>query len=309
MMSLVAMDIPHSAANVEEWRPISRYEHTMRVSNMGRVKSFHKCKGWLEPVSPKPDLRGYCHVRPRLPDGKRDCIRVHAAVYTAFVGPIPSGCTIDHIDRNRANNVVSNLRAASPSGQRANTKKHALRRDARRICVWRLSDPENVMTFDHSRQAAAKLGANQRALRAVANGKVRRTGEFGARWASDGQFLPDETFRMVIVRDCKIRVSNRGRYLDSKSRAFAVTPTVTPGNDYATVGSRSVSMHAAIAAAWPELIGGTPGPGKTLDHIDRDVNNNDPSNLRWATAKQQAANRRSSRDAMHTCTVDQETGN
>lgn len=308
-MSLVTMDIPHSVANVEEWRPIPGYEQTIQVSNMGRVKSFHKYKGWLDPVSPNADMRGYCHIRPRLPDNKRACIRVHHAVYTAFVGPIQSGCTIDHIDRNRSNNVVGNLRAALPSEQRANTKKHALRRDARSICVWRLSDPKDVMTFNHSRQAEAKLGANQRALRAVANGKARRTGEFGARWASDMVFLPGEKFRTIALRIGKIRVSNRGRYLDGKSRAFAVIPKVTPGNDYAKVGSCNVSMHRVVAAAWPELIGGTYGPGKTIDHIDRDVNNNDPSNLRWATAVQQAANRRSSRDFIHTSTVDEELDN
>lgn len=254
---------------------------------------------WCQPVAPKADARGYCHIRPRS-EASRACIRVHTAVWTAFNGAVPDGCTIDHIDRNRSNNNLCNLRPATAKEQRANTATHKRRRDARPICVWRLSEPEEIMMFEHSRQAEAELGANQRALRAVANGKARRTGEFGARWQDSATFLDGEQFRSVDVRGCCVIVSNMGRMLDGKSKAFAVTPRVTRGNDYATVGSRSVQMHIAVAKAWPELVQGSPGPGLTLDHIDRNVENNHPSNLRWATAVQQAANRRSSKQLVAT---------
>lgn len=281
---------PSAPVPEEHWRPVVGYENRLMVSNSGRIK-----RGLgSQPLEPTPDIRGYCHIRPCTTDGKRACIRVHAAVWTAFVGPIPVGCTIDHVDRDRSNNKLSNLRPATASEQRKNTAKHNLRRDARAICVWYLSDPSNVMTFDHSRKAAEELGANQRALRSVANGKVKRTGEFGARWAMKALYLEGEKFRRVELRGCCVSVSNHGRLLDGKSKDFAVTPRVTRGNDYATCGTRSVQMHLAVAKAWPELVQGQPGPGLTIDHIDRDVNNNHPSNLRWATAQQQAANRRSS---------------
>lgn len=219
---------------------------------------------------------------------------VHVAVWEAFHGPTPPGKTIDHIDRNRSNNRLDNLRAATTKEQRANTKVHRRRRDARPIRVWRLTDPTNVMIFDHSRLAAAALGANQRALRSVANGKVKRTGEFSAEWVDSGQFFEGEEFRRISVRGGDVEVSQFGRLLDGKSKSFAVVPKATPGNGYPTVGTGSYPMHQAVAKAWPELVQGSPGEGKTLDHIDRNVNNNNPLNLRWATAKEQAANRSTS---------------
>lgn len=279
----------------EIWKPVKTLETRLMVSNLGRLRHVrHGMPG--NPYSPKPDRRGYSHIRPRNDHDSKDCIRVHHAVWTAFVGPIPEGCTLDHIDRNRSNNSLCNLRVANSVQQRENTKKHKRRRDAREIEVWRLDDPTNVMLFEHSRQAAEKLGANQRALRSVANGKVKRTGNFSARWAQTSNFLEGEEFREVVLRDCKVNVSNKGRLLD-KSKAFAVTPTVTEGNDYPTCGSRSVQMHRAVAFAWPELVEGSPLPGWTVDHIDRNVNNNHPSNLRWLTPKQQAANRGNSRQS------------
>ena len=289
-----ARSISPSLMFSEAWRPIPGYEETLQISDVGRVK--HTQMGvWSEPSFPTPCSRGYCQIRPKLGLGKRGCIRVHHAVWLAFKGPIPNGCSIDHIDRNRSNNMLHNLRPATSKQQRANTKKHNLRRDARRIVVWRLSDPNTTMTFNHAREAAARLGANQRALRSVANGIVRRTGEFCARWADKPAFFEGEEFREVNLKGYNVAVSNFGRLLDGKSRAFAVTPIATPGNDYPTVGTASVQMHMAVAAAWPELVKGSPGPGLTIDHIDRNVNNNHPANLRYATAKEQAANRRSSR--------------
>lgn len=280
--------------SVEQWKPVPGYVDRLMVSDFGRVRYRRVYGDWSTPVQPSPDERGYCSIRPRGENGSRLCVMVHNAVWTAFNGSIPEGHTIDHGDRNRSNNRLNNLKPATGPEQRANTATHKRRRDARPISVWKLSDPTSVWTFDHSRAAAEELGADQRALRSVANGKCRRTGAFGARWATEAEFYDGEEFRCVLVAGCIVSVSNFGRLLDGKSRAFAVTPTATRGNGYPTCGSRSVLMHAAVAAAWPELIGGSPSPGKTLDHIDRNRNNNHPSNLRWATVKEQAANRSTS---------------
>ncbi len=65
-------------------------------------------------------------------------------------------------------------------------------------------------------------------------------------------------------------------------------------NGNPTAGSKSILMHRVVAEAWPELIGRQrSSQSDTLDHIDRDVENNNPSNLRWATPVEQAANRSS----------------
>lgn len=48
-------------------------------------------------------------------------LKVHQLVYDAWVGEVPDGMVIDHIDRNRSNNSVDNLRAVSISENAKNS--------------------------------------------------------------------------------------------------------------------------------------------------------------------------------------------
>ena len=50
--------------------------------------------------------------------------RVHRLVAEAFLGDIPSGYEPDHIDRNRHNNAVANLRIISRQDNNRNTSKN-----------------------------------------------------------------------------------------------------------------------------------------------------------------------------------------
>lgn len=83
------------------------------ISNHGRVKSKHPYKN-NQPYFPKADKSGYCYAFGRA---------VHRMVAFAFLGPPPSPLhdTVDHINRIRDCNHVSNLMWATPEMQRANT--------------------------------------------------------------------------------------------------------------------------------------------------------------------------------------------
>lgn len=69
-------------------------------------------------------------------NGKLYCI--HRVVYEAFVGEIPSGMQVDHIDRNKERNVPENLRVCTPSQNSLNTIRND--RSVERYGVSRLSD-------------------------------------------------------------------------------------------------------------------------------------------------------------------------
>lgn len=98
----------------EEWRDIPNYEGLYQVSNLGRVKSLarktnqtNKNRHVKEKIlRQQKDKYGYLGVTLRK-NNIRKHYKVHRLVMLAFVGK--SKLPVNHIDRNKCNNVVSNL--------------------------------------------------------------------------------------------------------------------------------------------------------------------------------------------------------
>ena len=78
-----------------------------RVSSLGR---YQDCNGVIK--EPIPAASKYASVGAF---GKS--YSFHGLVVRAFIGPVPEGCTVDHIDNNPSNNHLSNLQYLSRSEQ------------------------------------------------------------------------------------------------------------------------------------------------------------------------------------------------
>lgn len=96
----------------EVWRDVVGYEGRYMVSNLGRVKSLSKKHGFLvkkEKIISQFDSNGYCRIKLNK-DGKSRKYFVHRLVAEAFIGDKGDKQEIDHIDTDRRNNCVENLR-------------------------------------------------------------------------------------------------------------------------------------------------------------------------------------------------------
>ena len=107
---------------MEEWRPITDFPD-YEVSNQGNVRSKYSGE-WKTLTQYKDNHKGgnYCLVM-IYNNTRRKTIRVHRLVAQSFVPNPENKPEIDHIDRNRQNNNVENLRWATKSENMLNTKR------------------------------------------------------------------------------------------------------------------------------------------------------------------------------------------
>ncbi len=87
---------------VEQWRPIPGWEGLYQVSDHGRVRSLRTGKILKAGMN-----RRHRHVA--LCSGGGKSFRVHRLVMEAFVGPLPEGMEVRHLDDDPDNNRLSNL--------------------------------------------------------------------------------------------------------------------------------------------------------------------------------------------------------
>ena len=91
----------------------------------------------------------------------------HRIVWRLHYGDIPEGMSIDHIDRNRANNRIENLRLATPYSQQRNRKRKYLPYTSKdgnkfKACFWLKKDQHYCGLY--STQEEAHLAAVARRL-------------------------------------------------------------------------------------------------------------------------------------------------
>jgi hypothetical protein len=95
------------------WLPIPGYEGCYEVSDDGLVRSWVAHAEVPYVLKPRANPGGYLTVSLHL-SGVRRMGRVHTLVAAAFLGPMPDGLQIRHLDGDKANNRVGNLAYGTP---------------------------------------------------------------------------------------------------------------------------------------------------------------------------------------------------
>lgn len=107
----------------EEWKWIKEYEGLYQISNLGRLKSFHRNKSEGRIMSLANINGWYFTVILRDGNGEYSTKRIHQLVAEHFIGEIPKGYQVHHKDGNKQNNNVDNLEIINPKKHRAETAK------------------------------------------------------------------------------------------------------------------------------------------------------------------------------------------
>jgi hypothetical protein len=154
---------------MEIWKGVNGW----KVSDLGRVWGAR-----IGPFTPlSEDHGGYLKVT-----GNRKSAAVHRLVCIAFHGAPPSPKhTVDHKNRDRANNHVDNLAWSSPMMQAQNKAMCAPRLINHCKAVRMVAADGTATIFSSAKEASNQTGVGRGEISMHANGKRKRT-KSGTKW-------------------------------------------------------------------------------------------------------------------------------
>ena len=135
-----------SSSMNEEWKWVKGFEGMYQISNMGRLKSFHRDKDGY--ILSNTNKDGWYLTSNLFDKNKRKTKRIHVLVAEAFIGEIPRGYHVHHKDGNKQNNIVSNLEIIHPKAHRKKTEKEHPQIVTGMVDYNKFERPKRIQQFD-----------------------------------------------------------------------------------------------------------------------------------------------------------------
>lgn len=147
----------------KDWRPL-KFSDQYGINSAGEMINFktgRKLAG--------QDRNGYKRFQ-----YENRVYSIHRLVYETFVGPIPEGMKVDHIDGNRSNNALSNLRLVTQS---ENMKNAMANGHSGQVPVLQFTMAGVfIKEFPTIQAAADEVGVSHAAIRSALNHGGRSAG-------------------------------------------------------------------------------------------------------------------------------------
>ena len=181
--------------SIERWKDIKGFEGRYQISNFGNIQSLFTVVPFV--LSNKNQKKEYLRRVLFYEDQSSKTVLIHRLVYEAFVGEIPKGFQIHHLDGNKQNNHVNNLIALSSrdhilletSLDNSRIKGMYKHNKDRRIHIVQLTmEGEFVAEYLGSEEASIATGVCQRNICQVINHEQGRKQAGGYRWLKKEEY-------------------------------------------------------------------------------------------------------------------------
>ena len=277
----------------EIWKICSDFD-IYEVSNLGQVRN--KNTGRILKQSIKCGyMRLSLQNKQNKQNGKSN-VYIHRLVAKEFIENPENKPQVNHIDKNRSNNVITNLEWTTSTENNKHRLNGIKMKFNTNVKVWRINKDTNekIQLHNSIKEAGQWLIDNNYSnsihnttttIGCVINGTYKIS--CGFKWSRFEQLnLENELWKKLII-DGKIyenyQVSSMGRFKNSKG-IIMENYKYHKRNGYIIVGldKNQYSLHRLIASTFLE----NPENKPVVNHIDGNKINNNLSNLEWCTVSE-----------------------
>lgn len=187
----------------EIWKDIKGYEGLYQCSNMGRFKSIRANKIMKQTITSRSNYLSI-HLRK---NGYGKCRQSHIWIAETWIPNVENKPEVDHIDTNRLNNQIANLRWCTSSENSLNP----ITRENKSKASKKMYQDDPTLAKRHS-ESMLKLYENdptQRQIRSDASKKM---------WETRERIVSDETKAKISESRRGIDAWNKGIKLNDEHR-------------------------------------------------------------------------------------------
>jgi hypothetical protein len=283
-------------ANDEEWKIIQQ-NNNFEVSNKGNIRNTNN--KYL--IKQQKNHSGYMFINLKT-NNKSKSLFVHRIIAEAFLPNIENKKTVDHIDRNRSNNLLVNLRWATSEEQSSNRNIVKKSNPYNKRKIWRIdinkknnkhlyNNIDEVIDFiiNEKLSNGSRISIRQQLNTQLGLNTIQNSC-YGYKWEyAEIENLENEVWKNIqdiLPKARKYSISNMGRIKNINN--MLINGIVKGGylsvNIYMdnNLDCNTFFVHRLVA----ELFISNNDNKKIVNHKDGNKLNNISSNLEWCTSSE-----------------------
>jgi len=274
----------------ELWKPIESFEN-YEVSTLGRVKNTK-----TDRMMKLNSKGGYLCIS-LVNTFRQKAFKVHRLVALAFIPNTENKTDVNHIDKNKHNNNISNLELNTRAENNLHGKLNIIITTNKNKPIYRIDKNTNeILEKYNSIELAAEWVFSLGLTKTKHNGRNAignvitglSNSAYGFCWELENinQSLENEIWKQVIIENININnnekqyfVSNLGRFKNSSGIIMDNYKVNENGYIRVFIYNKTYTLHRLIAFAFLENLENK----EQVNHIDGNKLNNCLSNLEWVT--------------------------